>query len=44
MIFDVVGLSWVSQQDRPHDVFHVVTGLFQVLAPCATRCSESDVA
>ena len=44
VIFDVVGLSWVSQRDRPHDAFHTVVNLCQMLNPRLTRCQENEVA
>jgi hypothetical protein len=41
VILDVVGLSQVSQRDRPHDVFHVVVDLYKVLKihvqPCVRK-------
>jgi hypothetical protein len=40
----VLGLSWVPQWGRPHDVFHVVVHLCYVLNPCLARCRESEVA
>ena len=42
--FDVLGWSWVSQWDRPHDVFHMIVDLCQVLNPCSARWRESEVA
>ena len=44
VFFDVVGLSWVSQRDRPCDAFHTVVNLCQMLNPRLTRCQENEVA
>jgi hypothetical protein len=42
VVFDVVGLSWASQWDKPHDVFHMVVNLYQVLNPSSARCWDSE--
>ena len=44
VVFDVLELSWVSQWDKPHDVFHMDVDLCQVLNPCPAMCWESEIA
>ena len=42
VVFDAVGLSWVSQWDRPHGVFHMIVDLYQVLASCSAWCWDNE--
>ena len=44
VVFDAVGLTWVSQWDEPHDVFHMVVDFYQVLIPSSTRCWDGEAA